>query len=207
MKVEKKQDLRVKKTKAAIYNAFFELLAEKGYRNITIKDISEKAMINRKTFYFHYETKEDLYNEIMTEILDSVSHQPIFETLYHSAPRQQPELIVTFLKNIKSHEREFLILMDDDTNTAFNDNLKKRLRNTLISEDVSLKRMQYDKTTFQLLTDVYFETFTRVLRWWLENGRDDPMTFIEMVMMLFSSRPLEMLGLKEETLNEYGNLC
>ena len=204
--MEKKQDLRIKKTKNAVHNAFFELLEEKGYRNITIKDISERAMINRKTFYFHYDTKEELYNEIMTEILDFVSPDPIFETLSHSEPRQQQKLIFAFLRNIKACRREFLILMDDDTNTDFNYNLKKRLQKSLIIEDAVLRRMQHDDAVFQLLTDVYFETFTRVLRWWLYSEQDDPASFIEMILMLFSNKPLEMLGLKEETLIEYSNL-
>ncbi len=204
--VEKKQDLRVKKTKAAIHNAFLELLAEKGFGSITVKDIAESAEINRKTFYFHYDTKEDVYNEIMTEVLDSISRQSIFETLSHSEPHKQQELIVLFLKRFKMHKREILIFMNDDTNTAFNDNLKKRLQKALVAEEAALKRLKNDGTLFQLLTDVYFDNFTRVLKWWLESGQDDPMLFIGTIMMLFSSEPLEMLGLKVETLNEYGNI-
>ena len=51
MSSPEKTDLRVIKTKKAIRNAFAELLSEKDIQKITIKDIADTAVINRKTFY------------------------------------------------------------------------------------------------------------------------------------------------------------
>ena len=59
MEIEK-QDLRKIKTHRAIDQAFTKLIAEKGFEAITIKDISEAALINRGTFYMHYADKYDL---------------------------------------------------------------------------------------------------------------------------------------------------
>ena len=56
--MERKTDLRIIKTKKAIKTAFLNLLKENKYHNITISAISETALINRKTFYAHYETKD-----------------------------------------------------------------------------------------------------------------------------------------------------
>lgn len=44
-------DLRVIKTRRLIKDAFVKLSGEKGFKNITVNDISDKAMINRSTFY------------------------------------------------------------------------------------------------------------------------------------------------------------
>ena len=55
-----KEDLRVKKTKKAIFDALMELVMEKGYSSVSITDIVKKADINRNTFYLHYSSKEDL---------------------------------------------------------------------------------------------------------------------------------------------------
>ena len=46
----KRTDRRITRTKKAIRIALAELLCEKDINTITIKDISEKADINRKTF-------------------------------------------------------------------------------------------------------------------------------------------------------------
>ena len=71
--MERKTDLRIIKTKKAIKTAFLNLLKENKYHNITISAISETALINRKTFYAHYETKDELYADSFHELLLSIS--------------------------------------------------------------------------------------------------------------------------------------
>ena len=63
-------DLRIKKTKQAIKEAFIELMKTNDINKITVTDISKKAMINRKTFYLHYEVIEDLISEFLNDIAD-----------------------------------------------------------------------------------------------------------------------------------------
>ena len=63
-----KKDPRIRRTQAAIQDAFVRLMQQKEYDAITVTDISEEAQINRKTFYAHYETKEHLYARIMEEM-------------------------------------------------------------------------------------------------------------------------------------------
>ncbi|EEL70861.1 hypothetical protein IGA_00005 [Bacillus cereus HuA3-9] len=55
-------DLRVARTKEAIRDALTELINEKGFDSITVKDITARANINRGTFYLHYRDKYDLFD-------------------------------------------------------------------------------------------------------------------------------------------------
>ena len=71
--MERKTDLRIVKTKKAIKTAFLNLLKENKYHNITISAISETALINRKTFYAHYETKDELYADVIEDALRVLS--------------------------------------------------------------------------------------------------------------------------------------
>lgn len=61
-------DRRVTKTKKNIKQIFKELLLTENISNITIKEIALKANIERKTFYLHYSSIQDLINEIMLDI-------------------------------------------------------------------------------------------------------------------------------------------
>ena len=70
MPEEKKLDRRVIKTKKAIYRAFAQLLLEKDINDITIKDVADRADINRKTFYNYYGGIYDLTGEIENKILE-----------------------------------------------------------------------------------------------------------------------------------------
>ena len=60
----RKPDKRVPATKRAIHNAFVKLVGEKDFNDITIKDIADKAGINRKTFYYYYAGIHSLIDEI-----------------------------------------------------------------------------------------------------------------------------------------------
>jgi len=43
--------------------ALVDILREKGLEYVTVKEICEKAGVNRSTFYLHYETIDDLLTE------------------------------------------------------------------------------------------------------------------------------------------------
>ncbi len=67
--MDNKTDLRVIKTKKIIKNALIDLMAEKEIGSITITELSEKALINRKTFYRHYNSVSEVVTELENEIL------------------------------------------------------------------------------------------------------------------------------------------
>lgn len=67
-----KLDLRVERTQKTIQRAFIDLLHTNAFETIYIKDISELAMINRKTFYTYYDNKEVLYDEIISDIFEKI---------------------------------------------------------------------------------------------------------------------------------------
>ena len=53
-----KIDRRIQKTKKLLSQALVELILEKGYENVTVQDILDRANVGRATFYTHYENKE-----------------------------------------------------------------------------------------------------------------------------------------------------
>ena len=66
--MERKTDLRVLKTRNAIKNTFKEMVMEMDASQIQIKELTERAMIHRKTFYLHYTCIEALYEDILSEL-------------------------------------------------------------------------------------------------------------------------------------------
>ena len=62
------EDLRVVKTIEGIKAAFEELICEKNYEQITVKELCDKARINKKTFYHYYETLDFLLAEMQAEL-------------------------------------------------------------------------------------------------------------------------------------------
>ncbi|HMD89524.1 MAG TPA: TetR/AcrR family transcriptional regulator [Anaerolineaceae bacterium] len=102
---DKKVDPRVKRTRKLLEQAFMELMYEKGFQSITIQDVTERATVNRATFYAHFEDKYDL--------LDSFIREQFVEWLSQKAPISSEfdsehlcQLVVTvfeFLADIHQH--------------------------------------------------------------------------------------------------------
>ncbi|HXQ39608.1 MAG TPA: TetR family transcriptional regulator [Anaerolineales bacterium] len=65
--LEEKLDPRVKRTRSLILQAFGELLAEKGFEAISVQDVTDKAEINRATFYKHFVDKYALLDYTITQ--------------------------------------------------------------------------------------------------------------------------------------------
>lgn len=68
MPLARNTDLRVQKTRMAIKNTFKDMICEMGAADITIKELSERAMIHKKTFYLHYTSIEALFEDILQDL-------------------------------------------------------------------------------------------------------------------------------------------
>lgn len=68
----KQSDQRTRLTRRLIREAMMELLAQKPIQNISVKELCEKAGINRGTFYSHYVDIYDLLSQLEDEMLEDV---------------------------------------------------------------------------------------------------------------------------------------
>lgn len=82
-------DKRVVKTRSAVKTAFMQLILEKELGKITVSNITEKAQINRSTFYLHYNdvyaVMKDIENEIEAKIsscIDNFDIRSVYESTF-----------------------------------------------------------------------------------------------------------------------------
>ena len=60
------------RTELVIAKAFWQLLEEKPYSKITVKNIVERCEINRNTFYYHFHDIPDLLDRILKRNADDI---------------------------------------------------------------------------------------------------------------------------------------
>ena len=101
-------DLREKKTKRSIKNAFIQLRTKKPLERITVKELSELAQISKATFYLHYHDIYDLSDQLQKEVIKDVLsglEQPdlsiqdvsaFVSALFHSFYAQQSLINILF---------------------------------------------------------------------------------------------------------------
>lgn len=63
-------DIRIVKSRALILDALIELMKEKPFHEISIKELSEEACVARQTFYRNFSSKDDVLLHYMDEIFD-----------------------------------------------------------------------------------------------------------------------------------------
>ena len=70
-----REDKRIVKTKAALFDAFLNLLLEKLYEDITVKEICERADIRRATFYKHFDDKYEFLRYLVGSLRDDFDNR------------------------------------------------------------------------------------------------------------------------------------
>ena len=71
------QDRRILKTKNALRDAMLALMVPRGWDEMTIQEICDKANVGRSTFYLHYQSKDDLLLEGLNDLRDMISAQTV----------------------------------------------------------------------------------------------------------------------------------
>ncbi|MFW2491651.1 TetR/AcrR family transcriptional regulator [Clostridium chromiireducens] len=67
-----KNDKQISRAHSLIQDAFLSLANEKSFEDITVKDISERAPVNRSTFYAHFEDKYNLLDSFISDRFMSI---------------------------------------------------------------------------------------------------------------------------------------
>lgn len=120
-------DKRTVKTVNAIRNAFTDMLVKSNNVYLSIKDIAEKANINRKTFYLHFQCIEDLYQDlekITEEKLLALLNERNFFTSNFSIRIFLDALLELINQNEKLYEK---LLINDDYKFLFR-NVKDKIK-------------------------------------------------------------------------------
>ncbi|OFO48799.1 hypothetical protein HMPREF3031_00025 [Staphylococcus sp. HMSC072B07] len=97
-------DLRILRSKLTIKRAMLDFLTKKPFKHITIKDISDKAMVGRSTFYHHYLDKYDLVDNLITDSLDD------YEKTLHKRLTEPHVDIEHFLSTLELDSKTLLLL-------------------------------------------------------------------------------------------------
>lgn len=95
----KNEDLRITKTKKALYNSLLQLMKIKAFEEIKISDICQNALVNRSTFYAHFEDKY----ELLVELLDNQKNIFLSELRKNEQDVNTKEYFMEMLKILIDH--------------------------------------------------------------------------------------------------------
>jgi AcrR family transcriptional regulator len=158
-----KNDRRSQRTRQLISEAFVELLLEKGYEAMSIRDVIERANVGRSTFYSHFKDKEELFVSQLDRLLEALSRH---------LPREHVEQNPFFpslglFQHIQEQQKLFRAL----SWTSGVDILTKHLQKSMsekIEEKLKSRGRTYEVPT-PVMANFLAGSFLTQVKWWLDN--------------------------------------
>ena len=115
--MEKKEDLRITKTKKLLYEALLKEMETKAFEDIKVNDLCTISMINRSTFYSHYNDKYDLFvdllNTLKKELFDKLDENKFIV----STKEYYMELIRLLLDHLEEHKKIYYSIILSNRNS------------------------------------------------------------------------------------------
>ncbi|ETI69062.1 TetR/AcrR family transcriptional regulator [Neobacillus vireti] len=203
---DRNTDLRIIRTKESIRDALVELIDEKSFEAITVKDITTRAKINRGTFYAHYQDKFDLMTKCEDEIMLEMSKiakqnfpgvLTAFETNSPTATLFPIAVLIFEYLNEKSGFMKAVLGPKGDL--SFQTRLKDFMWKTLFGNDPgALIKEQNLLVPGQYLASYIASAHIGVIQKWLDSGRkESPQEMARILSTMSINGPFFAAGLKK----------
>lgn len=193
MKNGNKTDLRIQRTQKAIVDAFYELLDEKSFGSITVIDICDRALINRGTFYTHFEDKYSLLDKCISDIMYGLHEQvkrAHGENDLITYYNEVMDLGICFLDNNRKRIRT--IILKADSALVF-DKVHEILTHNIINRlSHARPRDGKDSLPSDILAEFFAGGIISLIKWWL---LDEPNYTLEDIRKQLSA--IAMMTLSE----------
>ncbi len=177
-------------TAVCMDKAFLELLEEKDFEYITVKEICQRAGVNRSTFYLHYETVGDLLEESVEYISRQFASYFSSERSFNTARITEadinelylitPQYLKPYLQYVKDHRRLFKTILEKP-NLFGTRNHFKIMFEQIFSPIMDRYRVSEEKKIFLLSFNIY--GIVAVLKIWLRNDCHESIDFISNVIL------------------------
>jgi AcrR family transcriptional regulator len=172
-------DLRIRRTHRFLQQAMIELITEKGFEAITVGDIADRAMINRATFYRHYQDKYDLAAKIFEETAQNLVEQlkPIPKDPEHMNMEHPPDFWVQVFEHIAEHRQLYRAMLGRNGSPWFVARMqeiiiKLNLEHEKQWKQPEISRQQIDPAMPSTLPIIQLShVLIGTIVWWLENDK------------------------------------
>ena len=159
----KKEDPRANRTQAMLKNAALTLLNE-GFsiKQLSVQKVTQKALLNRTTFYLHYQDIDSLISQLMQDILHELTGK--VDTLIQVQENNEKKLLVQLLDYLYAQRHHLLALFQLE---QFEKHLFDQMRKL-----IKVRRSNSSNITPKMNVDIEIKTASLVgiIMWWLKNG-------------------------------------
>ena len=181
---EEPGDLRVRRTHKLLWEALMAELSERPFEEITVKEICERAMVHRTTFYKHYEDKYALLEQGMRQMYNALLAEVNEPPGAYSADNPPPYFIRLF-EHVAQHQQFYRLMLCGEGIGRF-----QKLVKDYVAEIAGAKLRaftpanQMPSVPLAMHVQSLAGAVLSLLTWWLEN--DMPLSPHQMAQYLLA---------------------
>lgn len=181
---EKKLDLRIVKTKKNIYSTFEELMKNNSFEEIKVSDICNKAMINRSTFYAHYEDKYELLADYISTLKDMLSSELKKNTNIKNTKEYYLEMIRLLLSHVEDKKETYASIMINNKNSITMDILYDVIERDIVNQIKEMSVKKEPKIPEAIISKFYLGAVISVCTDWISGSKYSKEEIIDFFSML-----------------------
>ncbi|GED71785.1 TetR family transcriptional regulator [Brevibacillus reuszeri] len=169
----RKVDPRIIRTRHLMRDALVSLIDERGYESITVHDITDRATINRATFYLHYRDKQDLLisstDDILEELITNLEMTDTAEVSFADL-EEPPSSFVGMFEQIAKHADFYRVMLSKQHMPYFVMRVQEVLAG-FVQEGLSSVLAKDNELSVprEMVIRYTASAFLGVMIWWLEN--------------------------------------
>ena len=164
-----KSDRRAQYTKMILKQSFLEIMRDKPINKITVKEVCEKAEINRATFYAHYTDVYDMLNTIENELYDVIYNS--FERGWET--KSLEELLTEVCTDIKKNGEVYNIVLSENGDKSFLNRILNIAYERCIMSWTS-KTYSADISELEKIYHFFSHGSAAVILSWVQKGMPEP---------------------------------
>lgn len=155
------EDRRIRKTKAALYQALVGQVLEKGYEAVTVQDLLNAADVGRSTFYTHFSGKEDLLRLGFAQLRDELA-----AATGGQGPGSAVAFSLPLLRHAQAHAPLYRAMMGERGATVAQFQIRA-LVSELVRQDLRGRSLP-EALPLDLAVEALVGAFLTMLLFWLE---------------------------------------
>lgn len=161
-------DRRIRRTQGMLIDAFLSLCQEKNFGDITIKDITEQANVNRSTFYAHYEDKDDLLGKITAEKLNALSRLSGGQAASYRPDFDTPDpYYVALFEHLADNKLFYSVVLGRMEGSPFADKMAGTIRESFYTHISKISKEQKLLIPLDILLDYISFSVQGIITKWL----------------------------------------
>lgn len=187
-----KNNQRTRLSKILLKNALMDLLSEKGsVTKISVRELCERAELNRSTFYAHYSEPKELLEEVEAALLDATREH--LQRIGAENDIGAHRYLLSFLIYIKENDKPFRTLLIDAGDPEF----RSKFMQQSIIQFVENLNISFPKDQEQYIYSYILNGSTGVIIQWMRSDYSIDENALVDLLFFINQSALENLATKK----------